>query len=218
MLKYSQIEASPTRKWIHALAPAVPYIAIGMGVLVIHNAWAAVLGYHLGMIFVLFLSGSAVPLKSLFQCRDYRIPVITAVAGSLGGVLLYLLWPLISTAIDLNAALEDIRVTSDTWPVLIPYIILINPWLEEWYWRGYLGSDTKKLTIHDFLFAGYHLLILAGKVEIIWLIIIFVILFCSAWVWRQVNRLNGGLLASTASHLAADASILFAIYFIVMNR
>ncbi len=216
MLRYSQIEASPVRNWIHILAPTVPYITVGIGVLVFHNAWTAILGYHMGMALILASSGSCVTIKLFFNSQDYRVPVFTAIAGSLGGALLYFLWPFISTSIDLNAALQKIGVNANTWLILIPYLVLVNPWLEEWYWRGYLGSDSKQLISHDFLFAGYHLLILAGKVDIIWLIVIFIILFSGAWAWRQVNRLNGGLLASTASHLAADASILAAVYSIVM--
>jgi hypothetical protein len=215
--EYLKIEVARPQRWMHHLAPAVPYIAVGVGVYIFHNAWAAILGYHLGMLLILYLSGAAVFLRSLFYCRDYKLPVFAAIAGSLGGVLLYFLWPLISTTIDLKSALLDININSSTWSVLIPYLIFINPWLEEWYWRGYLGSYSRKIILNDFLFAGYHLLILAGKIEFYWLIIVFVILLCSAWIWRQINRKNEGLLASTTSHLAADASILLAIYYISMN-
>ena len=217
MLKYRQIESEPVRRWIRTLAPLVPYITVGAGILFFHNAWAAMLGYHLSMLLILALCRPGIALKSIFRGRDYRITAVTALAGLPGGILLHLLWPAISDSIDLQPALQNIGITASAWPVLVPYFILINPWLEEWYWRGYLGSDSRRPILNDLFFAGYHLLVLAGKVEALWLGVIFVLLTGAAWFWRQANRVNHGLQASMASHLAADASVMLAVYFIVKN-
>jgi hypothetical protein len=217
MSQYSPTETKSIRKWVRFLAPLVPYFTVGAGVLIWSNAWIAIFSYHLVMILVLLLTRSVTVFKRLTQCKDYRIPVAVALAGLFGGVLLYLLWPSISKTIDLNSSLRDIHINSGSWPLLIPYLVLVNPWLEECFWRGYLGSDAGKPVLNDFLFAGYHLLILAGRVQTAWLVVVFVILFCAAWGWRQITRINGGLLASNASHMAADASILVAVYYISIS-
>ena len=94
---------------------------------------------------------------------------------------------------------------------------MVNPWIEEYYWRGYLGSNTKKIILNDLLYSGYHLVVLAGKVEIVWLIVIFFALAVVAWFWRQTNRWSQGMLPSTASHLAADITVMLTIYFLIVR-
>jgi membrane protease YdiL (CAAX protease family) len=100
--------------------------------------------------------------------------------------------------------------------VFIVYAIAVNPLLEESYWRGYLGSPAKNITVNDLLFAGYHLLVIGGNIGVIWLIAVFCGLTAAAWFWRQINRINGGLLLSVVFHIAADTSVFLAIcYFAV---
>jgi hypothetical protein len=119
--------------------------------------------------------------------------------GLAGGLFLYLLWPSIGIPEDINAYLQNIGLTKERWPYFIAYFLLINPWLEEYYWRGYLGSYSKRVVIEDVLFSGYHVMVLAGKIEIIWLIAILIVLSLIAWLWRQANRWSRGLLPSLMS-------------------
>lgn len=75
-----------------------------------------------------------------------------------------------------------------------------------------MGSDSKRIVLNDLLFSGYHIFVLAGKMDPFWLIAIFLILSLTAWYWRLINKSNEGLLPSVASHFAADAMIMLAIY------
>ncbi len=186
------------------LAPGIPYITVGIGLWVFQNAWIAFFGYHIGVIALVLLTEKKLSLKELLRSKDYRIPVAGAIIGASGGLLLYLLWPLLLIPVDLNAYLQGIGLTAITWPFFIAYHILVNPWVEEYYWRGYLGSDAKRVVLNDLLFSGYHMLVLAGKVEIVWLLVIFLALTSAAWFWRQIARLNQGLLASSISHMAGE--------------
>ncbi|MFC1943852.1 type II CAAX prenyl endopeptidase Rce1 family protein [Chloroflexota bacterium] len=199
------------------LPPIIPYITIGIGLLVFHNAWLAILGYHTGMVAVISLSKTGIAMKRAFQCNRYWIPFIAVLAGAGGGILLYILWPLLSVPDDINSYIRSIGLNERTWPVFLAYFILINPLIEEYYWRGYLASVTKGIVVNDLLFSGYHLIVLAGQMETIWLIAVFFGLTIGAWFWRQMNRLNGGLLASTISHITADIAVILTIYFISMN-
>jgi hypothetical protein len=192
-------------------------VAVIIGLLILQNAWVAILGYHLGMVAVLVVVGSHFSIKTLFHSRNWYIPVITALVGACAGLALYLLWPFLSISADIDLYLHNIGLTTTTWPVFMAYFILVNPFLEEYYWRGFQGSPSKRVILEDVLFAGYHILVLFGKMEILWLIAIFLALTVGAWIWRQANRWGQGLLPSTISHLAADASVIFAIYFCAIH-
>jgi hypothetical protein len=211
----------PERKLITILkkiiAPLIPYLTIGVGLLVIHNVWFSILSYHLAMSVILLISKPNVSIKQLFKSDNFILPLVTALLGLGGGILLYFLWPWLSIPGDISQSLQNIGLSGVSWPLFLVYFMAVNSWIEEYYWRGYLGSNTKKIILNDLFFAGYHLLVLAGKIEIIWLIAIFLILTAAAWFWRQTNRWARGMLPSAASHLAADISVIITIYLLVMR-
>jgi membrane protease YdiL (CAAX protease family) len=202
---------------IKIIAPLIPYICVGTGLLLFHNAWIAMLSYHIGMIIILFIVSANIPIKLLFKSNDYRIPLITAILGASGGILMYLLWPLLNIPPNINSYVQNIGLNEATWPCFLMYFILVNPFIEEYFWRGYLGGDSKKFLLNDLLFSGYHVIVLAGKMSPPWLIAIFLILACSAWFWRQTNYMSRGLLSSTISHFLADVTVIFTIYSMVIR-
>jgi hypothetical protein len=198
-------------------APLIPYITIGIGLLVLHSAWIAIVGYHLSMVILLLLAGRKISFKQRHESRNYSIVIVAIVLGGASGLLLLLLWPLLSITTNIYVYFQNIGLTAVMWPYFLTYFILINPWLEEYYWRDYLGSDSKRITLNDLLFSGYHILVLAGKINIIWLIVVFIALSLGAWFWRQANRWNQGLMASIASHITADSSVILTIYFMTIK-
>lgn len=199
------------------IAPIIPYITTGIGLLLLHNAWVGIFTYHLSMVVIILLSREHIPIKKLIQSTNYKIPIVTAIVGACSGILLYLLWPLLSIPPDIDVYLRNIGLTPSAWPFFLVYFVLVNPWLEEYYWRGYLGSDSKSITLNDMLFSGYHIVLLAGKVDIIWLLAVFAALFFGAWFWRQTNRISNGLLPSLVSHIAADITVIITIYCLAMK-
>jgi len=199
------------------LPPLVPYITVGIGLLVFHNAWLAILGYHALMVAILLLDRVKLSPKQSLRGNTCWIPFVTALAGVSGGLLLYVLWPLLSVPDDISLYIRSIGLNEQTWPVFLAYFIIINPLIEEYYWRGYLASSTRRMAMNDLLFAGYHLLVLAGQMETVWLLVVFCTLVGGAWFWRQMNRINGGLLASVVSHMAADISVMLAVYFLAVR-
>jgi hypothetical protein len=94
----------------------------------------------------------------------------------------------------------------------IVYFSLVNPFVEEYFWRGVLGSNSKKLHIGDVVFAGYHALILWGRVYPLSILFAVIILTSAGWLWRQFSREDDGLLAAVLGHMVADFSILMVIY------
>jgi membrane protease YdiL (CAAX protease family) len=201
-------EPSRQRIWLSL----VPYITVGVGLLWWKNAWIAMVSYHLVMIIVLFLARAKINIRQWLSGKNYRIIAAAVGMGGAGGLLLYVLWPLLGISNTINLSLQNMGLNATTWPYFIVYFILVNGCLEEFYWRGYLGSHSKGIILSDFLFAGYHLIVLAGRMEIIWVVMVFIVLLLGAWFWRQANRWNQGISASLASHIAADASIILTIY------
>jgi membrane protease YdiL (CAAX protease family) len=194
----------------------LPYLAVIIGFLWLHNAWITVALYYLGMIIIPIVSGYKPDIKSVFRGKRLYISLATAVMGALGGVLLYFLWPYLSIRPDIGVYLQSIGLNEANWPYFIAFFILINPYLEEAYWRGYLGSNSKKPFWNDVFFAGYHIVLLVGLIGVIWLPVVFLVLFLGAWIWRQADRLNQGLLPSIVSHFTADTSIILVIYYIAV--
>ena len=192
----------------------IPYLAVGLGLLVFHNAWVAILTYHAGIAAVVLLSKTRLPFRQIIRVTNYKLLILSIIFGASGGVLLYLLWPMLSVPPDVNTYMRSIGLTASVWPYFMAYYVLVNPVFEEYYWRGYLGSSMKRPMLNDFLFAGYHLIVLAGKMGELWLVVVFLVLCGAAWYWRQISRFTGGLLVATLSHMAADITVILSIYFL----
>jgi membrane protease YdiL (CAAX protease family) len=195
------------------IAPLIPYMTVGIALLVFHNALAAILSYHICMVVLILLSRTEFSLKQVLGSRKYWFPVITGLLGAGSGMLLYLIWPLLAVPDSINSYVRSVGLNEQAWPVFIAYFVLVNPWIEEYYWRGYLTSPSRGIVLNDLFFAGYHLIVLAGYMANIWLIALFAGLTAGAWFWRQMNRLNGGLLPSIISHFTADLTVMLVIFY-----
>lgn len=200
--------------WI--IAPVIPYIAVGIGLLLCHNAWLAMLGYHAGLLLWIYLSGAGFALRRVFTSRGYKIVLLAIALGLAGGMLFYALWPVLGVSVDIDRYASSVGLNETTWPLFLAYFVIVNPVIEEYYWRGCLGSEIRRPVINDGWFAGYHVLVLAGKMAPVWLPVIFLTLAGAAWAWRQMNRLGGGLLPSLACHVAADITVIGAIYLMAL--
>jgi hypothetical protein len=196
-------------KW---LAPILPYLAVAIGIFWIQNALAALLSFHVAIILSLLFVRSQVPIKILFKSRDIRWVILNVLLCGGSGVSLYLFWSTFEVIGNLSAHVESFGLTRTTWPIFIIYFVLVNPLIEEYFWRGYLGSPTRRLHPSDFLYSGFHGLILLGKMEIVAVFFSLIVLVLAGWFWRQIARADDGLLAPVLGHMAADFTILMAIY------
>lgn len=200
-------------KW---LTPLLPYLAVAIGLFWIQNAFWTLIGFHIAIILSLLLARSPIPIKILFKSKNIRWVVLNILLCGSSGISLYFLWSYFGVVDDLSGQMEAIGLTSSTWPVFITYFVLVNPLIEEYFWRGYLGSPTRGLYASDFLYAGFHALILMNKVQTGAILYSLTILVLAGWFWRQLARADGGLLAPVLGHMAADFTILMAVYRISM--
>jgi membrane protease YdiL (CAAX protease family) len=196
-------------KW---LTPLSPYLAVGIGMFWFHQAWLALLGFHFAIILSLLFARPHIPLKVLFKSNDIRWVLLSIVLCGSSGISLYVLLSYFEVVSDLPAQIEAFGLTSSTWPLFIAYFAIVNPLIEEYFWRGYLGSTTKGLYISDFLYSGFHGLVLLNQMQAGLVLYSLIVLVLVGWFWRQIARADGGLLAPVLGHMAADFTILMVVY------
>jgi membrane protease YdiL (CAAX protease family) len=200
------------KKW---LAPILPYFAVWAGLFLFKSAWLSLLGFHTAILLVLAIARPNIPIKILFQSKNKKWILASLLLCGGSGLGLYFLWNIFGIANDLPAQLRSIGLTSSSWPIFIAYFTLVNPFLEEYFWRAYLGSDSRGFYIGDLIFAGYHALILINKVFAPSIIFALACLTFIGWFWRQTYREDGGLLAPVLGHMAADFTILVCVMYYV---
>jgi membrane protease YdiL (CAAX protease family) len=196
------------------LAPILAYGAVTIGLFWAHSAWGALLGFHAAMLSALWFDRRNLPPLSLVvKSKQRRWIIVNLLIGSLSGLALYGLWPWLNITPDLSTQMEALGLTRATWPAFILYFTLVNPWIEEFFWRGYLDSSSNWLVDMDFIFAGYHGILLTGRTGSLTLLLALSGLVFAGWFWRQTLREDGGLLAAGLSHTLADLTILLAVYY-----
>ena len=196
-------------KWLTTI---LPYLTVGVGLLWIHNAFLALLSFHVAIVLSLLLARSHIPIRILFKSKNIRWVVLNILLCASSGISLYFLWSYFGVVNDLPGQVEALGLTGLTWPLFITYFVLVNPLIEEYFWRGYLGSPTRGLYPSDFLYAGFHGLVLMNKVQPGLILYSLGVLVLAGWFWRQLARADGGLLAPVLGHMAADFTILMAVY------
>ena len=201
-------------KWI---APALVYLAVGIGIFYFQDAWLAILGFHIAILSSLLIARPNIPVSILGKNHNKRWIILSVLLCGSSGVTLYFLWKYFGVRADLSVQVEALGLNSRSWPLFIAYFALVNPWIEEYFWRGYLGSSTKGLYRSDFLYAGYHALILIGKLPVGPILYGLAVLVLAGWFWRQIIREGQGLVAPVLGHMAADFTITLTIYLHAQN-
>ena len=201
-------------KW---LAPILPYLAVGIGLFWFQHAWLALLGFHFAIVLALWLARSPFPVKILFKSNHIRWVVLSILLSGSSGISLYFFSAFFGLASNLPAQVEALGLNSSNWMMFIAYFALVNPFLEEYFWRGYLGSPTNSLYGSDFLYAGFHAFILVGKMQMGAMLYGLAMLVLAGWFWRQLARADQGLLACVLGHMTADFTILMAVYRLSMG-
>src|SRR6476660_1023915 len=124
-------------KWF---APVLVYAAVVLGLFISRNAWSALLSFHLAILVSLFIAKPNTPIKILLISQNIKWILISFLLCGSSGISLYLLWDKFGIARDLSSHVESIGLNQSTWIPFIAYFTLANPLLEEYFWRGYLGS------------------------------------------------------------------------------
>jgi len=198
------------KKW---LAPILPYLAVWAGLFLFKSAWLSLLGFHAAILLTLVLMRPATPVRVLFQGKSPKWILVSILLCGLSGIGLYFLWDVFGIVDDLPAQLRSMGLTPSSWFAFIAYFSLVNPFVEEYFWRACLGDDRQNFYIGDLVFAGYHALILINKAPAFTIAFALACLTLAGWFWRQVQRKDNGLLAPVLGHMAADFTILVCVMY-----
>jgi membrane protease YdiL (CAAX protease family) len=196
-------------KWI---APILAYLAVAIGIFLFHNAWVALIVFHVSIVASLLIARPNIPIETLFKHNNSKWTLASVLICGSSGPTLYFLWNYFGFAADLSTQVESLDLHRSNWIPFIIFFALMNPLIEEYFWRGYLGSTTKNLHVSDFLYSGFHGLILLNKLQTGSMFFGLAMLVIAGWFWRQIAREDGGLLAPVLGHMAADLSILMVVY------
>ena len=196
-------------KWI---VPIPAYLAVIIGLFWFRHAWGALLGFHLAIIVSLFFAKPNLPVAVLFRSTNAKWVILSIVLCGSSGVGLYFLWHPFGIAKNISEQTMSLGLNPNNWLFFIAYFALVNPFIEEYFWRGYLGDTTHNLYIYDAIYAGYHALVLIGMAHLVSILFSIVVLTFAGWFWRQIAREDHGLLAPVLGHMAADFMILVAAY------
>lgn len=148
-----------------------------------------------------------------------------ALIGSMGAIIIILTaFFSLKHLLDLGAISENlskINVTSTTYLFVALAIVFINPFIEEYFWRGFVfrvfDKYTKKGYLTGFLFAIHHTLIIAGWFN--WWQFILVISFLSIigvlfnWTYKKTTSIY----ATWITHFVADLVIVIIGYFYIFH-
>lgn len=195
-----------------ALAPTIPYIAVAVGMYVFNSGLAAMFAYHAGICAALLCTGSARDWRrKLVAGCHMRTAAMLVPLFACAGPIIFLLWPYVSLkGTHLSSSLAVFGLQGRSWIVFLVYYPLVNPWLEELFWRGLLARGTHYGRISDLLYAGYHVLALASFTTVPWLLFCFAVLAVAGATWRILAARNGGLALPALTHLVADIAVIVA--------
>jgi membrane protease YdiL (CAAX protease family) len=201
-------------KW---LAPILPYFVVWMGLFIFKNAVATLLGFHLAIVLSLAVLRPTLPFNIFIKPAKMKHVILSLLLCATSGFGLYLFRDVFGISHALHEQLALLGLNDSTWFGFIAYFSIANPFFEEYFWRGILGSDTKKFYVGDLIYAGYHVMVVWGKTAPWSIIVVVLVLTLVGWFWRQLYRRDGSLLAPVLSHMVADLSILLAVVYMA-NR
>lgn len=194
----------------------VPYVAVMAGLYILKNAWIAIGLYHFGISVFLITEDGRKSLKKLRRGWNSIAAVISILMSVMIFPIIFFFWKLMYLEnMTLNSTLSGFGLYGPSWLFFMIYFSTAQPLLEELYWRGYLANSHKYISWTDFAFAGYHILVLAWFVKLPWLVIAFIVLTIVAYIWRYLASKFEGLIVPLLSHIAADVSIIVAIYVLI---
>ncbi|MEN8254471.1 MAG: CPBP family glutamic-type intramembrane protease [Verrucomicrobiota bacterium] len=198
------------------VASLVPYVAVLVGMYLFHSAWLAILLYHAGILVFLAYRKPVGLWRRMWAGAKSPLLVPGILACALAAPVVYFMWPwlAVSETILLEWMLKY-GLTGWSWLLLIPYFSIIHPVLEEIHWRGISPEDATGLYWQDFMFAGYHVLVLFQLMHAPWLLLVFAVLVGSSVFWRWANARFGGYGLSILTHAVADAAVVVGVHLLL---
>lgn len=189
----------------------IPYAAVLVGMYGFGSAWVAIIAYHIGMVATMLLIPRREPVNPPLKVHPLFYTSIPIYAS--GGLILYLAWPYVIQQNPTYCKLCAYGINYHIWPYFAVYFCLVNATIEELFWRWYHSDDRPGLTLNDFLFGGYHMLVIAAFTSLIWTIPVLAVTVFAGWLWRTLRRYSAGMGLPVFTHIVADLGIIVAVHY-----
>lgn len=194
---------------------ASPYLAVLLWLFYFKNAFVSVLLYHL-LLFICILGINGKKAIQLLASGFDRKTSWLCLGGLLPTIVILMVWPIAKVeSVDIADLFELVGLSKIAFCVFAFYACLVNPFLEESFWRGCFQPTLKRPAFIDLFFGGYHAIIVIPVLKLPFVILTFALMACVSWIFRNIYRLAGGLAIPLGIHIIADIAILAAVWKII---
>ena len=204
---------------VQIIAGSIPYVAVGIGLYVFSNAWLTIALYYVGVIVYIIAFGREELRRSLPGGLNRKLLLISALIFSQAGVAIFLLWPhSVLPGVNLTDFLNNTGLGQWRFAVFATMFCLLNPVMEEIFWRGCFASNPHKPSWTDAGYAGYHVPVALMVADVSLSITAFSVLFFTGWFLRYLRYKSNGLTMGILAHLIADISIMGGLWFVLQSE
>lgn len=201
--------------WIKLFTLA-PYISVLLSMYLGNDAFGAILLYNGAMAVAIFLNRKRINWNSLRTAPKWKLLSGLLPVYAVSGIVIWHFWPhIVKEGVDYVSELERFGLAGSKKLIFLIYFSTVHPILEELFWRFVLTTKRSILSPQEFLFAGYHLLVVQFFIEPLYLAVTFVALVIAARFWRFMKENLNQEISVIITHLVADFSIMYAMLYLL---
>jgi len=190
-----------------------PYLAVFIGLFLYQNAFLAIFLYHSFIAYPILRNRTKWIRKFSFPLRNPGLLFMSISIGLASGPVILLLWHwMVLPGLNMSAMMESFGLSGQWRFLFLLYFTLFHPFWEEAFWR-FIPPDKIFMPLRDLSFAAYHLLVLYFFLKPIWFLPALILLWVTGIIWRWMCHKEKNPLALLLSHVAADFSIITAVFF-----
>ena len=190
---------------------------VAAAMLIHEDAWMAMIVFHAWMLAALMVNRGFIDWRKFFALPSTRILLSHLAAAVLVTTAISIAVYVYAVSHDgygrlFDGRLDDYDVYPATRVLFALQLCLLNPLLEELFWRGLFFSDRKRPAATDFCYAAFHFFALLPFMPVMQAVIGTIGLVGFGWFLRQLARTqNGSLILPLLWHVLGDVAVIVAI-------
>ena len=107
------------------------------GFFLFDKAWLALSTYYITIAIILFKCGDRDLMKSFLRGWNHVLGITGIILAGLCGVVIVTIWPMAKLDhVNLSIVLTSLGLSRTLWLVSRIFVLTVNPFLEEAFWRG----------------------------------------------------------------------------------
>lgn len=180
-----------------------PFLSLAAGIFLFRSGWLALIFYHALILFALGIYREQVRFRDLVVGFSWR-PLVSMLVIACG-----LFAAITEFAISRDFVGPKVaRLVGSCDGLFCFYLLLVNPILEELFWRDLFASKSRRPTVCDFLFGAFHSSILVLFLSPSAVLVVVLAISSVGYGWRQLRWRYSGLILPWMGHVIADAMLI----------